>query len=241
MNFKESKLPTYSEMSEGIESPQRLKIFHEVRSPRIESDSYRQGKRAFDLAVCVLLLPFAGILLILIALLVSYSSGSPVFYRQERVGQNGRPFTLYKFRTMRMDGALFLSKWFSQHPEALREWKMTHKLKDDPRITRGGRFLRQTSLDELPQILNVLRGDMSLVGPRPVVKAELEKYGERVGFYLAAVPGVTGLWQVSGRCNVSYDSRVKMDEQYVREWSFWTDIKILLRTPMSVLRRDGAC
>ncbi len=142
---------------------------------------------------------------------------------------------------MRNGSAHLLADWLAQHPEALEEWQRTHKLKQDPRITWGGRFLRENSLDELPQIINVLRGEMSLVGPRPVVQAELERYGSRVVFYSAAVPGVTGLWQVSGRCNISYPQRVRMDEQYVRRWSLLRDLAILLRTPRSVLRREGAC
>lgn len=207
----------------------------------IRGASYTRLKRVFDIAACLCLLPFAGVLLLLLTLVVFMSAGFPVIYRQERVGQNGKRFTLYKFRTMRTDGVEHLSEWFTRHPEALKEWKAAHKLRNDPRIIRGGRFLRKTSLDELPQLFNVLRGEMTLVGPRPIVPAELVKYGSRVNFYLAALPGLTGLWQTSGRNNVSYNQRVDLDEEYVRQWSFRRDLQILLRTPMSVLRGDGAC
>jgi lipopolysaccharide/colanic/teichoic acid biosynthesis glycosyltransferase len=142
---------------------------------------------------------------------------------------------------MRNNADQALAEWLLHHPEIRHEWQQTHKLKRDPRVTRLGRFLRDTSLDEIPQIINVLRGEMSLVGPRPIVQAERAKYAERYAFYSAAIPGITGLWQVSGRCNVSYEDRVKMDEDYVRHWSLMRDLVILLRTPRSVIRRDGAC
>ncbi len=202
---------------------------------------YRVVKRVFDLAISILLLPVLGVLLVIIGLVVALTSGFPVFYRQHRLGQYGQTFRIFKFRTMRNNADQALAEWLLHHPEIRHEWQQTHKLKRDPRVTRLGRFLRDTSLDEIPQIINVLRGEMSLVGPRPIVQAERAKYAERYAFYSAAIPGITGLWQVSGRCNVSYEDRVKMDEHYVRHWSLMRDIVILLRTPRSVIRRDGAC
>ena len=219
----------------GSENPIAVKASH------IQGFTYTSLKRFFDLFVCLLFLPITGILLLLLTVFVICTCGFPVFYKQDRIGRHGKTFRIYKFRTMRMNSAQLLSEWLAQHPEALEEWKACHKLKNDPRITRGGRFLRQTSLDELPQILNVFRGEMSLVGPRPVVADELVNYGRRVSYYLAVVPGLTGLWQVSGRCNVSYDQRVRLDERYVKNWSLWEDMVILFKTPMSVIRRDGAC
>ncbi len=241
VTLKKVKLSTTAGIFEKGYSPGNLAVSFSPDSGRLESLSYRFSKRVFDWLVCLMLLPVSGSLILLLTLFVLCSTGLPVFYRQERIGQNGKPFTLYKFRTMRVNGSALLADWFDQHPEALIEWQTTQKLKDDPRITRGGRFLRKTSLDELPQLLNILRGDMSLVGPRPVVEAELSRYGSLVGSYLAAVPGLTGLWQVSGRCNVSYEQRVRMDEEYVEQWSLLNDLMILLRTPLSVWRGDGAC
>ncbi len=206
-----------------------------------ERASYRMTKRLFDVAISILLLPLLGVLMVVIGSVVAVTSGLPVFYRQHRLGQHGKTFRIFKFRTMRNNADQALAEFLLHHPEIRDEWQRTHKLKQDPRITRLGRFLRDTSLDEIPQILNVLRGEMSLVGPRPIVQAERAKYGERYAFYTEAVPGITGVWQVSGRCNVSYADRVKMDEDYVRNWSLLRDISILLRTPRSVLRRDGAC
>jgi len=198
-------------------------------------------KRAFDLLFCLASLPLAGPAILLLSAYVFLSVGFPIFYKQERIGRGGAKFRLYKLRTMRTDSSQILSRWLADHAEDREEWHKHQKLRNDPRVTAGGRFLRKTSFDELPQILNIFRGEMSLVGPRPVTEAELEKYGERVGYYMAAVPGLTGLWQISGRCNVSYDERVELDETYVRTWSFWKDLLILARTPRSVFRGDGAC
>ena len=150
------------------------------------------------------------------------------------------PFKIFKFRTMKPNSEQILAEHLLADPRARSEWFQTHKLREDPRVTVCGRFLRRTSLDELPQLINVLRGEMSLVGPRPIVWAEREKYGERFSFYTAALPGVTGLWQVSGRCDVTYSTRVALDEYYVRHWSLKRDLLILMKTPKAVWRRDGA-
>lgn len=241
VTLKNDRMPPNDQIFDGAYSPEQLATYFPPRSPHTESFKYRFAKRVFDYMVCLVFLPVSATLLLALSLFVLCTAGWPVFYRQKRIGRNGRAFTLFKLRTMRVDGALVLVEWFSNYPDALSEWEETRKLRDDPRITRGGRFLRKTSLDELPQLLNVLRGDMSLVGPRPIVEAELARYGDRVGSYLAAIPGLTGLWQVSGRCNVSYEQRVGMDEEYVEQWSLWRDIVILLRTPLSVWRGDGAC
>jgi lipopolysaccharide/colanic/teichoic acid biosynthesis glycosyltransferase len=196
-------------------------------------------KRGFDLFLCIIAMPFVLLVVIPIALLVAIDGHNP-FFTQIRVGRNGREFRCLKFRTMIVDAERKLAEVLQNDPAIRAEWDETHKLKNDPRITLIGRFLRKTSLDELPQVWNVLRGDMSLVGPRPVVPDELPRYGTAVTIYLACVPGVTGLWQVSGRSDVSYAARVALDVQYVERWSPLLDLKILLLTAPAALGRRGA-
>ena len=166
--------------------------------------------------------------------------GGPAFYSQERVGQNGRPFKCWKFRTMIVNSAEALEKHLAANPEAAEEYARDFKLKDDPRITPVGHLLRKTSLDEIPQFYNVLRGDMSLVGPRPIVEKETHYYEDKLSYYLTVKPGVTGLWQVSGRNDISYQQRVSLDVWYVENWSLWNDIVIFLETIYVVLARKGA-
>jgi lipopolysaccharide/colanic/teichoic acid biosynthesis glycosyltransferase len=167
--------------------------------------------------------------------------GESAFYVHERIGRGGVSFGCLKFRTMVPDAERRLAELLARDPAARAEWQATRKLKSDPRVTRRGRVLRTTSLDELPQLINVLKGEMSLVGPRPVVQAELETlYGPTAPLYLSVRPGLTGLWQVSGRSDADYDGRVALDAAYVRNPSLFTDIVILLRTVGAVLRRRGA-
>ncbi|HBQ2175900.1 TPA: sugar transferase, partial [Klebsiella pneumoniae] len=158
----------------------------------------------------------------------------------ERVGKNGHKFKCLKFRSMVINSQEVLSKLLENDPVARVEWDTTFKLKNDPRVTPIGRFLRRTSLDELPQLFNVLRGEMSLVGPRPIITDELARYNDEVAYYLLSKPGMTGLWQVSGRSDVDYDTRVYLDAWYVKNWSMWNDIAILFKTVGVVLKRDGA-
>ena len=205
-----------------------------------QTRKYAVGKRAFDIALAVVIFPIVATVLLIIGALIALTSGWPVFYRQRRIGQHGQEFDIWKFRTMHLHGDRILREHLKRNPAARLEWQHTHKLRNDPRITPMGRFLRKTSLDELPQILNVLTGEMSFVGPRPIVEAETAKYAERFSYYLAAVPGITGLWQVSGRCNVSYATRVILDETYVRKWSLLRDLWILMKTPKAVCCRHGA-
>jgi lipopolysaccharide/colanic/teichoic acid biosynthesis glycosyltransferase len=211
-----------------------------IRTLPSQTNAYRFGKRIFDIVLGILILPAVLLLIALIAGIVWLNSAGPVFYRQTRIGQYGRKFKILKFRTMHHRSDKVLHDFLETHPEAHHEWLQTHKLREDPRITALGRFLRKTSLDELPQIVNVLRGEMSLVGPRPIVHAEREKYGDRFVFYTAVVPGITGLWQVSGRCDVAYDARVALDERYARNWNLFMDMAILCRTPRAVCRGRGA-
>ena len=196
-------------------------------------------KRVIDiigsLALLVLFLP----LFLVVALMVSLDGG-PVFYRHKRIGRDGKPFGCLKFRTMILGAEACLNEYLSYHPEQRREWEQDQKLAFDPRVTAIGNVLRRLSLDELPQLVNVLVGEMSLVGPRPVTEGELKHYGAAASAYLAVRPGLTGPWQVSGRNDVSYATRVAMDEAYVRNFSLWNDIVILLRTPGVVLSKKGA-
>ena len=197
-------------------------------------------KRAFDLLGAGVLLLLAAPAFALLALLVR-ADGGPAFYAHERVGRGGRRFGCLKFRSMVTDSQYRLDTLLDADPAARAEWEATRKLKDDPRVTRIGRLLRATSLDELPQLINVLRGEMSLVGPRPVVAAELAAhYGAAAEHYLAVRPGITGLWQISGRSETSYDTRVALDTRYATNPSLWADLGILLRTPLAVLSRRGA-
>ncbi|HCD8294378.1 TPA: sugar transferase, partial [Klebsiella pneumoniae] len=166
--------------------------------------------------------------------------GGPAIYGHERVGKNGKSFKCLKFRSMVINSKEVLENLLSNDIEAKKEWDETFKLKNDPRITPIGHFLRRTSLDELPQLFNVLKGEMSLVGPRPIITAELERYNEEVDYYLLSKPGMTGLWQVSGRSDVDYGTRVYLDAWYVKNWSMWNDIAILFKTVGVVLKRDGA-
>ena len=196
-------------------------------------------KRTFDIVASsvalVLLLP----LLLLLALWIRLDGG-PALYAHTRLGRDKKPFGCLKFRSMVTNGDAVLARHLAEHPEARAEWDATQKLLDDPRVTSAGRFLRKTSLDELPQLINVLRGEMSLVGPRPIVNAEVAKYSDDIAHYYRVRPGVTGLWQVSGRSDVSYPQRVRMDGWYVRNWSLWHDIAILCKTFPALMNRSGA-
>ncbi len=204
------------------------------------SRKYELGKRIFDIALAIAILPPVALMIAVIGTLIALGSDGPIFFRQRRIGQHGRDFWIWKFRTMYPRADLILAEHLKRNADAREEWNQTHKLRIDPRITPVGRALRKTSLDELPQILNVLSGDMSFVGPRPIVRAEAVKYADRFPYYLAAVPGITGLWQVSGRNDVSYEARTLLDETYVCKWSMLRDIWILLRTPREVFNRNGA-
>jgi lipopolysaccharide/colanic/teichoic acid biosynthesis glycosyltransferase len=201
---------------------------------------YELGKRIFDVALAIVIFPIVALVIAVIGFLIALTSKGPIFFRQRRIGQHGREFWIWKFRTMHTRADWILAEHLKRNPCAREEWHLSHKLRLDPRITSLGRILRKTSLDELPQILNVLSGDMSFVGPRPIVRAETVKYAERFAYYLAAVPGITGLWQVSGRCDVSYEARTLLDETYVRKWSMFRDLWILLKTPRAVVNRNGA-
>lgn len=198
-----------------------------------------RGKRAFDFAVALLAVIVFSPILLLTAALVKLSSPGPIFYWHPRIGLNNRVFYCLKFRTMVPDGTSVLEKHLATNPVAAAEWQAAQKLKDDPRITPVGKILRKSSLDELPQLLNILRAEMSLIGPRPIVSDEMRHYGRDAVFYLRARPGLTGAWQVSGRNDVSYRERVQLDRDYVENWSFRRDLLILVKTIPAVLLSRG--
>ena len=197
-------------------------------------------KRCLDLALC---LPagFACLALFpFIALYIRLDTKGPVFFFQRRIGLHGRPFNVIKFRTMVANAPDILSATLEHNPKLRDEWSNGQKLAHDPRMTGAGLFLRRTSLDELPQIINVIRGEMSLVGPRPIVEDEIERYGEAFDLYSRVRPGITGLWQVSGRNALQYERRIELDQYYVYNWSVWLDIYIMLRTLPTVISGKGA-
>ena len=197
-------------------------------------------KRSFDIVGSLAGLVLLSPLFLMVAMLVKLSDNGPIFYGHKRIGRGGRIFSCLKFRTMVPDGERVLNAYLAANPEANAEWLATRKLKNDPRVTRVGQVLRKLSLDELPQILNILQGDMSLVGPRPVVRDELEIYGSAAVYYLKSRPGLTGLWQVSGRNDVSYDTRVAFDRHYVENWSLSEDIRIIFKTVPAVWMSRGS-
>ena len=187
----------------------------------------------------LVLLVLFGPLMVVLALAVR-CEGGPALFGQWRIGACGRAFRCWKFRSMAPDAEAVLARMLAEDPATRAEWARDFKLKNDPRVTRLGRFLRRSSLDELPQLVNVLRGEMSLVGPRPIVAAEIERYGAAFEAYRACKPGITGLWQVSGRNDLDYAARVALDQRYAHSWSLAGDLMILMRTLSVVARRRGA-
>ena len=234
----------------------RLAVYHPIEKPQI--GAYRKeftatsplrapadrglyargGKRIFDLMLAMLLLPLIAPVIAALWMFIR-RDGGPGFFGHSRIGRNGHVFKCWKVRTMVMGAEDRLQAYLSCNPAAAAEWARDHKLTNDPRITQFGNFLRKTSLDELPQIWNVLKGEMSFVGPRPIVSAELPKYGASVGAYLSQKPGITGLWQVSGRNDVSYAERVAMDVDYSLRGSLRFDVELIVRTGVSVLSGTG--
>lgn len=218
---------------------------HDVLLLRARNNLKRRSpqilKRAFDLVVAASLSLLLAPLLIAVAILIKCENSGPVFFTQPRIGRNGRHFPFIKFRSMVTDADAALERWKQSHPDLWEQYRANNfKLADDPRVTRVGRWIRRTSIDELPQLWNVLRGEMSLVGPRPLLARELPDYGESIVIYTAARPGLTGLWQISGRSSTSFEQRIALDRWYVRNWSLWYDFVILVRTVRVVLRGDGA-
>jgi Undecaprenyl-phosphate galactose phosphotransferase WbaP len=197
-------------------------------------------KRALDLIIVVSALPGAMLAILLLSALVRLESPGPVFFGHRRIGRGCTTFRVWKIRTMQLNGEELLNQALAQDGSMREEWLRNHKLRRDPRLTRVGRFLRRASLDELPQLWNVLVGEMSLVGPRPIVEEEIPAYGQHFSLYTRVTPGITGLWQVSGRNAISVPERVRLDSYYVRNWSPWLDLHILARTAAAVLSGQGA-
>jgi len=200
---------------------------------------YRFIKRTFDILVSGLSLIILSPIFLVIALLIRLDSKGPAFYKHKRIGKNGEFIYLYKFRSMYSDSKERLEELLKD-PKIRKEWEENYKLNNDPRITKMGDFLRKTSLDELPQLLNIFNGDMSIVGPRPVVEAELEKYGINKQKFLSVIPGLTGWWACNGRSCTSYEDRMKLELYYVDNRSIILDLKIIFKTFISVIKRDGA-
>lgn len=212
----------------------------EIRHSLMDRPAQLQ-KRTIDLLISGLGLLVLSPLLALISLLIIVDSPGGVFYRQQRLGKGDRAFGMLKFRTMHQDADAVLQAVLAANPDQRREWDRYQKLTRDPRITLVGRFLRRFSLDELPQLINVLLGDMSIVGPRPIMLNQRELYAQNYRHYIRVMPGITGLWQISGRNHTSFAQRTLFDVEYVNSWSVWTDIYIIARTLWVILRRDGAC
>ncbi|OOF86124.1 undecaprenyl-phosphate galactose phosphotransferase WbaP [Rodentibacter ratti] len=216
---------------------------HEMLLLRINNNlakrSSRILKRTMDILGSLAIITLLSPVLLIIYFLIKRDGGNAI-YGHPRIGRNGKEFKCLKFRSMVVNSKEVLEHLLATDPEAKAEWDKDFKLRNDPRITKIGAFIRKTSLDELPQLFNVLKGEMSLVGPRPIIKDELERYEEDVDYYLMAKPGMTGLWQVSGRNDVDYETRVYFDSWYVKNWSLWNDIAILFKTVNVVLKRDGA-
>jgi exopolysaccharide production protein ExoY len=197
-------------------------------------------KRMFDVAAALFLILLLSPLMAMIAALIVLTEGRPFFIQHRRIGHGGAEFSCLKFRTMVANADEILGAYLAQNPSAEEQWRANRKLTDDPRITELGRVLRKSSLDELLQLFNILRGEMSLVGPRPIVRDESANYGAAFQEYIRARPGLTGLWQVKGRSNTSYAERVRLDSEYVSSWSFRRDVVILLMTVPSVLAAKGS-
>lgn len=237
-----SVIPTLRGMP--LDSTDMSFIFsHEVMIFRVHQSlakfSSRFLKRTFDIFASSAIIIMLSPLLFYIRQKVT-KDGGPGIYGHERIGQSGKPFKCLKFRSMAVNSKELLEELLASDSVAKAEWDETFKLKNDPRITKIGHFLRRTSMDELPQLFNVLKGEMSLVGPRPIIQEELERYRDQVDYYLMSKPGMTGLWQVSGRSDVDYETRVYFDAWYVKNWSMWNDIAILFKTVGVVLKKDGA-
>ena len=217
-----------------------MATYASLRHSSDNSSAEQMAKRAFDVLVASCILVFTAPLILTIAIFIRLQDGGPAIFKQMRQGKNGTPFPCYKLRSMVPDAGERLQQLLATDPEARREWAETQKLSRDPRITSLGQFIRKSSIDELPQLLNVIRGDMSLVGPRPIVESEISKYGEHYKHYCAVRPGLTGLWQVRGRSDTSYETRVALDVEYARTRTFLTDVKILLLTLPAVVNSKGA-
>lgn len=197
-------------------------------------------KRILDILIILFFCPILIPLMLILCILTKLTSKGPIFYGHKRVGKNGKEFKCWKFRSMCIDADQKLAKILAENPKMREQWEKERKFEDDPRVTKFGKFLRKTSLDELPQLFNVIIGQMALVGPRPVTEGELEKYGESKDYVLSVLPGITGMWQTSGRSKTVYEERILLDSYYIQNWSIWLDLWILIKTIWVVLDKKGA-
>lgn len=216
---------------------ENISIVRVKNNEKIKNKPYIYVKRGIDVILSTIALVVLSPLFLILAILIKLDSKGPVFFLHTRIGKNGKNIKIYKFRTM-VTNAEELIKEFT--PEQMKEYKENYKLTNDPRITKIGKFLRKTSLDELPQLINIIKGDLSIIGPRPVVKDELEKYGENMAKFLSVTPGLTGNWAANGRNNTTYEERMKLELEYVDNISLKTDIKIFFQTIFAVIKKEGA-
>ena len=230
-------LPTSNITARGMMEEQAV-VLHVQNN--LARKSNRIMKRIFDIVVTIcggiFILPF----MLIIAAIIYLDSGGPIIYKQKRIGKNGKEFSFYKFRSMVKNADTILEEYLNTHEKEKNEWQKNFKLKNDPRVTKIGRIIRKTSIDELPQLWNVLMGDMSLVGPRPLLPNELERYSSYIEDYKLVLPGLTGVWQVSGRSDTTFEQRAIMDSWYIHNWSVWIDIVYLLKTILVVVKSKGA-
>ncbi len=228
-------------MNINVESQEAILSRDIVIVPKIAKKAskinYMSVKRVFDLVISTIGLIILSPIFLILAIIVKLDSKGPVFFAHTRYGKNGKKFKMYKFRTM-YENAQDMINDFT--PEQMKEWKENFKLQDDPRITKVGKFLRKTSLDELPQIVNIMKGDLSIIGPRPVIEEELEKYGENKEKFLSVTPGLTGYWQANGRSSTTYEQRMEMELYYIDHISPKLDFKIFFKTIESVIKKEGA-
>lgn len=228
-------------MNINVESQEAILSRDIVIVPKIAKKAskinYMSVKRVFDLVISAIGLIILSPIFLILAIIVKLDSKGPVFFAHTRYGKNGKKFKMYKFRTM-YENAQDMINDFT--PEQMKEWKENFKLQDDPRITKVGKFLRKTSLDELPQIVNIIKGDLSIIGPRPVIEEELEKYGESKEKFLSVTPGLTGYWQANGRSSTTYEQRMEMELYYIDHISPKLDFKIFFKTIESVIKKEGA-
>ena len=228
-------------MNINVESQEAILSRDIVIVPKIAKKAskinYMSVKRVFDLVISTIGLIILSPIFLILAIIVKLDSKGPVFFAHTRYGKNGKKFKMYKFRTM-YENAQDMINDFT--PEQMKKWKENFKLQDDPRITKVGKFLRKTSLDELPQIVNIIKGDLSIIGPRPVIEEELEKYGENKEKFLSVTPGLTGYWQANGRSSTTYEQRMEMELYYIDHISPKLDFKIFFKTIESVIKKEGA-
>ncbi|MCL4136649.1 UNVERIFIED_CONTAM: hypothetical protein GTU68_052458 [Idotea baltica] len=206
---------------------------------RLADPSAKFIKRSVDIVLGIFFLVIFSPVFLVLGFIIK-RDGGPVFFNHERLGKNGRHFACHKFRTMKVDSDTMLKQHLKRSSKARFDWESKRKLLNDPRVTKIGQYLRKTSVDELPQLVNVIRGEMSLVGPRPIVRDETKHYGSFLSYYLTMTPGMSGLWQVSGRTDTTYEERVRLDVWYSKNWTLWVDVVVLIKTCKTLLNRHGA-